>query len=135
MIDRQPCARTNGVTSSRSTRKPRFRTEGRLKLHATRTWRNFLVTGPSRLHIVALLSQMAHRYHPKVRSAYPSASLLFTGHSLGGGLAILVSAALSTDPGYPVIAFGSAGTRTALQVRNLNLSAEHQRRIVTIADQ
>ncbi|KAG0620762.1 hypothetical protein M758_4G241700 [Ceratodon purpureus] len=77
----------------------------------------------------------AVEYALKVRSAYPSASLLFTGHSLGGGLAILISAALSTDPGYPVIAFGSAGTRTALQVRNLNLSAEHQKRIVTIADQ
>jgi len=31
--------------------------------------------------------------------------------------------------------FNSAGTKTALQVRNLNLDAEHLKRIVTIADQ
>lgn len=74
-------------------------------------------------------------YTLKVLSAYPSASLLLTGHSLGAGLAILVSAAVSTSPGYPVVAFGSAGTKTALQVRNLNLDAEHLKRIVTIADQ
>ena len=68
MIGRQPCAPTNGVISSRSTRKPRFRTEGRPKLHATKTWRSFLVIGPRRLHIVALPSQRARRYHPKVRN-------------------------------------------------------------------
>lgn len=74
-------------------------------------------------------------YTLMVLRAYPSASLLLTGHSLGGGLAILASAAVSTYPPFPVIAFGSAGTKTALKVRELHLNEEHLKRIVTIADQ
>ena len=39
---------------------------------------------------------------------YPMILSGLVGHSLGVGLAILVSAAVSTYPGYPVIAVGSA---------------------------
>ncbi|XP_024369794.1 uncharacterized protein [Physcomitrium patens] len=77
----------------------------------------------------------AVEYTRKVIAAYPSASLLLTGHSLGAGLAVLVSAALSTHPAIPVIGFSSAGTRNALKVRNLTLDADHQKRIIIIADQ
>lgn len=46
--------------------------------------------------------------HDSIAVSFKIIVLGLAGHSLGGGLAILVSAALSTDPGYPVIAFGSA---------------------------
>ncbi|GAQ81125.1 hypothetical protein KFL_000710300 [Klebsormidium nitens] len=58
-----------------------------------------------------------------VLAAYPGASILLTGHGMGAGLALLVSASnLSPETGpMPVIAFSAPSVGHALQARNLKM--------------
>jgi len=72
-----------------------------------------------------------------VMEAYPGYRLLLTGHSLGAGLAILVSAALweSSSATVPVIGFGAPGTKEPLQTRSLSLRAADEGKVFVIANE
>eukprot|EP00897_Mesotaenium_endlicherianum_P001992 jgi/Mesen1/1820/ME000141S00981 len=74
-------------------------------------------------------------YVSQVIDAYPEASVLLTGHSLGSGLALLVSASPHVAPyTLPVVGFGSAGVKAALKKRGLHLQAVSERQVYIIAD-
>eukprot|EP01018_Ginkgo_biloba_P023615 Gb_04171 [translate_table: standard] len=70
-----------------------------------------------------------------VLEAYPGCPLLLTGHSLGAGLAILVSAALSDVTLLPVIGFSAPGTKAPLQKRSLHLKAGDEGSVFTIGNE
>eukprot|EP00252_Welwitschia_mirabilis_P004302 TRINITY_DN1459_c0_g1_i2.p1 TRINITY_DN1459_c0_g1~~TRINITY_DN1459_c0_g1_i2.p1 ORF type:complete len:324 (-),score=19.73 TRINITY_DN1459_c0_g1_i2:58-1029(-) len=73
----------------------------------------------------------------KVMKAYPEGDLLFTGHSLGAGLAVLVSAAISANGGpvFPVLGFGPPGTQELLKKRNLRFRAAEEGLAVLVANE
>uniref|UniRef100_A0A0D6R2H9 Fungal lipase-type domain-containing protein n=1 Tax=Araucaria cunninghamii TaxID=56994 RepID=A0A0D6R2H9_ARACU len=81
----------------------------------------------------------ALNFTKKVMEAYPGHPILLTGHSLGAGLAVLVSAALSDNdddgPVVPVIGFGPPGTKEAMEKRFLHLRAAEEGKVFLVANQ
>lgn len=75
----------------------------------------------------------ALNYTQQVLEAYPAQSLLLTGHSLGVGLAILVSVALSEAYTLPVIGFSAPATYKAMLERSLPIQGLENDNIVVIA--
>lgn len=73
----------------------------------------------------------------RVMEAYPGYPLLLTGHSLGAGLAILISAAISESSNtiIPVIGFGAPATKEPLQKRSLSLKAADEGKVFVIANE
>lgn len=73
----------------------------------------------------------------RVIEAYPGYPILLTGHSLGAGLAILVSAAIweSSSTVIPVIGFGAPGTKEPLEKRSLSLRAADEGKVFVIANE
>lgn len=69
----------------------------------------------------------------RVLEVCPAESLLLTGHSLGVGLAILVSAALSEKYVLPVIGYGAPATYQALLERSLPFKGLQNDKIIVIA--
>ncbi|XP_057870237.2 uncharacterized protein LOC131076906 isoform X2 [Cryptomeria japonica] len=71
-----------------------------------------------------------------VMDAYPGYPLLLTGHSLGAGLAVLVSAALSENSLIvPVIGFGPPATLKPLERRSLHLRAADEGKVILVANE
>lgn len=81
-------------------------------------------------------SQVLNFTH-RVMKAYPGYPLLLTGHSLGAGLAVLVSAAISESSStvIPVIGFGAPATKEPLQKRSLSLKAADEGKVFVIANE
>ncbi|KAG6546873.1 hypothetical protein Mapa_011489 [Marchantia paleacea] len=79
--------------------------------------------------------KQALEFSEKVIKTYPDASLLLTGHSLGAGLALLVTASVDVSPSLPVVAFSSPGIKQTLQLKHLKLSAEQERSLYLISDE
>lgn len=71
-----------------------------------------------------------------VMDTYPGYPLLLTGHSLGAGLAVLVSAALSENSRIvPVIGFSPPGTMKPLERRSMHLRAADEGKVVLVANE
>jgi hypothetical protein len=73
-------------------------------------------------------------YTRQVLEAYPQASFLLTGHSLGAGLAILMSATFGSTPFLPVVAFSAPGTKAVLERFNLKRTLDDDKNLYIIAD-
>lgn len=86
--------------------------------------------------ILDYFSQALNFTH-RVMEAYPGYPLLLTGHSLGAGLAVLVSAAISESSTIviPVIGFGAPATKEPLQKRSLSLKAAEEGKVFIIANE
>ncbi|KAL2652951.1 hypothetical protein R1flu_021079 [Riccia fluitans] len=73
-------------------------------------------------------------YTEKVMCTYPDSSLLLTGHSLGAGLALVVTATLEVSPSLPVVAFSAPGIANFLERRSMTLGESQAKRVFTISD-
>ncbi|KAL3684727.1 hypothetical protein R1sor_002749 [Riccia sorocarpa] len=78
--------------------------------------------------------KQAVNYTEQVMRTFPDSPLLLTGHSLGAGLALLVTATLKVSPSLPVIAFSAPGVAKVLKRKSLTLEPSQAKRLVLISD-